>query len=259
MRSVAMSFDIGPPRLWSAALRRGKFLSIISNWLIRALMGLVGACLFFGALPVARGAWEAQKADSILTDLRLGHPLDLAEVREGIAHLDRAIAIDPDAGRYFDRSELLGGAGLTYSLKVADSERADWQRRGRADLEKALPESPARGLEWLRLAALDQVIDGPSRDVLPPLFLSMEYAPLIPQGWPSRLRIILDNWPYFSDAQKDQVTAYMRLTWRAAEDKRFFVQAIYAPADELIIRFFLRDEPGAQEEFTRLIMHEMKH
>jgi hypothetical protein len=239
-------------------LRRGKVLSIIANWLMRILMGAGGACLLFLSLPVARGAWEAQKANAVVADLRLGHPLDLDRVRAGIIDLDRAIAMDPSAGRYLGRSELLGGAGLTYSLEVPTAERTKWQRQARADLEKGLADAPARGIDWLRLAALIDVQDGASRQVLPPLLLSIDYAALIPETWTPRLRVILDCWPYFSDAHKERITAYMRKTWQVAKDRRFFAQAIRSPADELIIRYFLRDEPDAQGELAKLIVQEMR-
>lgn len=239
-------------------VRGGGELSIVSNWLMRVLLAVGGACLLFLSLPVARGAWEAQKADAVMTDLRIGHPLGLDNVRAGIADLDRAVALDPSAGRYLERSELLGGAGLTYSLKVAPEERSRWQRRARADLERGLADAPARGVGWLRLAAMIDVLDGGSRAMLPPLLLSIDYAGLIPGTWLPRLRIILDGWPYLSDGQKDRITAYMRQTWQVAADRRFFAWAIRSPADELIIRYFLRDEPGAQEELTGLIVRELR-
>ena len=236
----------------------GGELSIVSDWLMRILLAAGGACLLFLSLPVARGAWEAQKADAVMTDLRLGHPLDLGKVRAGSADLDRAIALDPSAGRYLERSELLGGAGLTSNLEVTAAERTRWQRRARADLERGLADAPARGVGWLRLAAMIDVLDGASREMLPPLLLSIDYAGLIPGTWSPRLRIILDGWPYLGDAQKDRITAYMRQTWRVAGDRRFFAWAIRSPADELIIRYFLRDEPGAQEELTGLIVRELR-
>ncbi|SKA37166.1 hypothetical protein SAMN02745126_05899 [Enhydrobacter aerosaccus] len=226
---------------------------------MRALMAGGGACLLVLSLPVARGAWEAQKADGIVTDLRLGHPLDLPRVQAGIADLDRAVAADPVAGRYLERSELLGGAGLTYNLAMSKEERTALLRRAEADLRRGLANAPARGIDWLRLAAMIEVLEGASRQVLPPLFLSIDYAPLIPQTWFPRLRIILDCWPYFDDAQKAKITAYLRQNWRAAQDRRFFAWAIHSVADELILRFFLRDEPGAQEEIGKLIKQEMRH
>jgi len=232
----------------------------ISNWLMRGLVGLGGVCLVFAALPVARGAWEAQKADDILYDLRMGRKLDLIKVRRGIVNLDRAVRVQPVSGRYLERSELLGGAGLTFDLKVPDSERVGWQRRARADVEKGLADSPARGIDWLRLAAMRQILDGASREILAPLFLSIDYAPYIPQIWGPRLRLILDAWPYYSEEQKDRLTAHMAETWRIApeHDHRFMAHAVYGPADELILRYFLRDVPGAQEEITKLIMREQK-
>jgi hypothetical protein len=106
---------------------------------------------------------------------------------------------------------------------------------------------------------MTETLDGASRDVLPLLFLSIDYAPIIPQTWPPRLRIILDNWPYFSDAQKERLTGYMALTWRLSEDRRFFAWAIHSPVDELIIRYFLRDHTDVQAELTQLINHEQHH
>src|SRR5471032_255499 len=75
-----------------------------------------------------------------------------------------------------------------------------------------------------------------------------------------RLRLLLDAWPYNSEEQKDRLTAHMAETWRIApeHDHRFMAHAVYGPADELILRYFLRDVPGAQEEITKLIMREQK-
>ena len=220
---------------------------------MRALLGGGGACLLFLSWPVARAAWEAQRADAVMMALRTGHPIDANEVRAGIAALDRAVALDAGAGRYLDRSELLGGAGLASSLEVSAAERTAWQRRALDDLEKGLAAAPARGVAWLRLAALTDVLDGASREVLPPLLLSIEDAALIPETWGPRLRVILDCWPYMSDAQKERIAAYMRQTWQVAADRRIFAWEIHSPVDELIVRYFLRGKPGAQEELAKLI------
>lgn len=223
---------------------------------MRALLGAGGLGLFVAALPVALGAWEAQKADRVMTDLRLNRKIDVTRVKQGVAALDRAIAVDPTADHYLERSELLGGGALTLNLVADNAQRLDWARRSRGDLERGLSLAPARGVDWLRLAAMRQTLDGATRDVLTPLFLSLDYAPLVPQTWQPRLRMILDNWPYFSDAQKERVSAYMKLVWRlTATDRRLFFDEIKSPADELIVRYFLRDEPGAQENLTALIKH----
>jgi hypothetical protein len=221
-------------------------------------MGVGGACLVVFAVPVAQGAWQAQKADAVMTDLRVGHRLDPSRVRAGIDALGRAIAAEPIAERYLDRSELLAGAALAPGLEVPASERLEWERRALSDLEKGLANAPARGAGWLRLAAMRDSVDGATRDLLPPLFQSIDYAPLLPPTWVPRLRVILHAWPYFSDAQKDKIAAYMRLVWRVSVDRRFFADLIRSPVDELIIRFFLRDDPAAQKELTRLIIAEMR-
>ncbi len=220
-------------------------------------MGAGGACLVVLAMPVVRGAWEAQKADAVVNDLRVGHPLNLEKVRAGIMALDLAVAAEPVAQRYLERAELLAGAGLAHELDVPASQRLKWEHRAISDLQKGLAGAPARGIGWLRLATMRDTVDGATRDMLAPLFLSIEYAPLVPQTWVSRLQVILDSWPYLDNAEKDKVAAYVRLTWRVAKDRRFFADEIRSPVDELIIRYFLRGEPGAQDELTRLIIAEM--
>src|ERR1700751_2145823 len=62
---------------------------------MRALMAMGGAALAVVAWPVAWGAWEAQKADAIVTDLRFGRPLDAAAVAAGIDAVNRSIVDGP--------------------------------------------------------------------------------------------------------------------------------------------------------------------
>ena len=230
------------------------------NWLLRALMAMSGTALAVVAWPVAWGAWEAQKADAVVSDLRFARPLDAAAVAAGIAAFNASIVADPVARHYLDRSELLAGAALTKSLKLPDADRDALLRRAQSDLQIGLANAPVRGVDWLRLAIAREVVDGPSRNVLPPLFMSIETAPLIPQLWRARLRVILDVWPYLDDQQRSRLADYFVMTWRLARDRPALTSEtfrpglmaeIYSPADELIVRYFLRNEPGAQEELTK--------
>jgi hypothetical protein len=235
----------------------------VLNWLLRALMAMGGVALAAAAWPVAWGAWEAQRADSVVNDLRYGRPLDAAAVAEGIDALNRSIVADPVARHYLDRSELLVGAALTKGLNLPDADRDALLRRARSDLQAGLANAPVRGIDWLRFAIVRQVLDGSSRDVLPPLFMSIETAPLIAQIWRARLRVILDVWPYLDDGQRDKLGEYFVMTWRLAMDRPALlietfrpglVAEIYSPADELIVRYFLRNDPSAQEELTKWLM-----
>jgi len=232
----------------------------VLNWLLRALMAMSGTALAVVAWPVAWGAWEAQKADAVVSDLRFARPLDAAAVAAGIAAFNASIVADPVARHYLDRSELLAGAALTKSLKLPDADRDALLRRAQSDLQIGLANAPVRGVDWLRLAIAREVVDGPSRNVLPPLFMSIETAPLIPQLWRARLRVILDVWPYLDDQQRSRLADYFVMTWRLARDRPALTSEtfrpglmaeIYSPADELIVRYFLRNEPGAQEELTK--------
>jgi hypothetical protein len=232
----------------------GEAALSVSSLLLRGLMSVGGVLLLVQAWPIAGGAWFTQKADATFTDLSMNHPLDLLRVRDGVKALDQAVAAQPVAGRLLTRAEFLAGTATTLGDRISDKERMEWLGKARADVEAGLADAPARGLDWLRLAFLRLVIDGASREVLPPLFMSIETAPLVPHIWQARLRYILDVWPYLDDAQKDRLRAYLVRTWRADRGRRYyFAWVIYSPVDEGIVRYFLRDEPGAQEELTRLL------
>lgn len=224
------------------------------NWLLRGLMVLGGAILVYQGLPVARAAWQAQKADAVVMKLRRGEPIKLADVSAGIAALNRAVAANPVAGRYLQRSELVGGAALTRSLNLTEADRLVWLKSTRTDLELGLAQAPARSVDWMRLAAMRQAIDGVGRNVLPPLLMSIKTGPLLEQLWPVSLRLIVDNWGYFTDGQKADMKAYVGTIWRHSPDRRVFATIINNPIDELIIRNLLPDEPGAQEKLTKWIL-----
>jgi hypothetical protein len=216
-------------------------------------MAVGGVLLLVQVWPIAAGAWYAQQADAIFTDLRLGRPLDSLRVRAGIKHLDDSVAAQPSAERWLSRGEFLEGVATWPDYNIPDQERRAWLLKARGDLERGLSDAPGRGLEWLRLAFVHLIADGPSRDVIPPLLLSMETAPFAPHVWPARLSYILDTWPYFDDAQKEFLRPYILRAWRHSPDRTYFAKAVHSPVDELILRFFLRGEPGAEEELSRLL------
>ena len=225
---------------------------------MRGLIGIGGAVLAWQAWPVAKGAWQAQKADAIVTQLRQGWPLDKPDVPAAMAALDRAVEADPVAGRLLQRSELLAGIALTPGVEATPEQRNAWLRQARADLDAGLADAPARGVAWARLAAVRQALNGPSTAVVPPLLMSIDTAPMMSPVWPARLQLILDNWASFTPEQRERVGAYVVQTWRRSPDRRWFALAVRSPIDELFVRYFLRDEPDAQEEITRRLAAEKK-
>lgn len=227
------------------------------NWLLRGLLGLGGILLAYQAWPVARGAWQAQKADTVINQLRTvsqlgsGQAAKLPGVIAGIAALDRAVAADPVAGRYLERSELVVGAALTPGLDVTLDQRVAWLRSAEADLYAGLGAAPARGIAWARLAAVRQGLHGTSRGVVDALLMSIDTAPMLRAVWPARLQLILDNWVACTPAERDRLGAYVVMTWRLNPERRWVAEVVRSPVDELFVRYFLRDEPNAQEEFGR--------
>lgn len=221
------------------------------TWMLRGLGGVGGAILAVVAWPVANGAWQAQKADAVVFELRTGQPLQLADVQAGIAALDRAVAADPVAGRRLGRSELLAGAALTPDLPASREQRAEWMKQAHGDLDFGLANAPARGVAWARLAAARQALDGTSARVVAALMMSIDVAPMMETLWPSRLQLILDNWQYFTPKERERIAAYVAMNWRMSGDKRWVAETIRSPIDELFVRYFVRDEPNAQEELTK--------
>lgn len=229
------------------------------TWMLRGLLALGGAGLFVVAWPVANAALQQQRADSVLSAMRTGaRPVSLGEVQDAITSLDRAVFFDPVASRRFVRSELLAGAALDPALRVTREQRTQWLREAQGDLETALGNDPARGVAWVRLAAVRQALGGPSRAVVAALMMSLDVAPMLESLWPSRLQMFLDNWQHFTPQERERVAAEVAMNWRKTAQHEFFATAIRSPIDELFVRYFIRNEPGAQEELTKWLVRVRK-
>jgi hypothetical protein len=231
---------------------------IIFEWLLRALLGVGGVALVWVAWPVSKGAWQAQQADVIVTNLRLDSKVDLVDVRLAIESMDRAIGFDPTATRHMQRSELLMAAALVPTFDRTPAQRTEWLKRAEADLNFGLGNDPGRGVQWLRLAVVRLGLEGPSQRSVAPLLMSIDTSPMMLPIWKARLHLILDNWQVFTPQQREHVGIYVARTWQLSPDKRWFAEAIRTPLDELFVRYFVRDEPGAQDELTRLLAGKKK-
>lgn len=231
---------------------------IIFEWLLRALLGVGGVALVWVAWPVSKGAWQAQRADVIVTNLRLDYKVDLGDVRLAIESMDRAIGFDPTATRHMQRSELLMAAALAPTFDRTPAQRTEWLKRAEADLNFGLGNDPGRGVQWLRLAVVRLGLEGPSQRSVAPLLMSIDTSPMMLPIWKARLHLILDNWQAFTPQQREHVGIYVTRTWQLSPDKRWFAEAIRTPLDELFVRYFVRDEPGAQDELTRLLAGKKK-
>lgn len=229
------------------------------NWLLRGLLGLAGAILVYAAWPVAQGAWQAQKADAVLGQLRSGKPVRLADLDAGITALNYAVAADPGALRRLQRSELVVGAALSPALDITVQQRVIWLQSAEADLVAGLGSAPARGVAWARLASVRQGLQGTSRGVVDALMMSIDTAPLLNTIWPARMRLILDNWVAFTPQERVRIESYVVMTWRLSLEKRWFGAAVRSPVDELFLRYFLREEPKGQEELAREMDNYKRH
>jgi hypothetical protein len=221
-------------------------------WVLRTLLGGGCAVLLYVAWPVASGAWEAQRADAVMFDLRTRQPLRLPAVLAALQALDRAVEADPVAGRRLKRAELLAGAALA-NLPVSDEQRADWLKKAEADLEFGLANDPARGIAWAQLASVRQALHGASARVVAALLMSIDTAPMLDILWPPRLQLILDNWRYLTPEERERVRAHVAATWRLSSDRRWFAEAIRSPIDELFLRHALDGDPNAWDELEKLI------
>ena len=225
---------------------------------MRGLLAVGGVVLFLLSWPVAKGALLFQQTDALYAKVRAGQSYSIEELQAAFATVDAAIAASPDPFRYVQRSELLGAVAASQALKVSAEQRRAWQLQAKADLELGLANDPARTLDWQRLAVMHEWLDGASRDIPPILFMSIDMGPMIAPLWPPRLRVILDNWGYFTDEQKARLGDYIAMMWRKTDDRRWFGHAVYGPIDEVILRYVLRNEPKAQEELTKWILDARK-
>jgi hypothetical protein len=228
------------------------------NGLVRGLLGLGGILLVWFAWPVMKSAWQAQHADAAATALRLNHKISLPEVQNAVDRLDRAIEADPIALRHFQRSELLAGAALSPYFAPTAQQRTEWLRRAEDDLRAGLGNDPARGIQWLRLSAVRLALEGPSQRSVAPLLMSIDTAPMLLPLWPPRLRLILDNWQALTKEQREKLALYVARTWQLSPRRDWFADAIRNAGDELFVRYFLRSEPGAQDELTLLLTERRK-
>ena len=234
--------------------RWGSSLSLFLNWLIRGLTIVGGALAVALGWPIAQAAWQAQRADGVIYDLRTDHGADRKAVDNGLDGLSRAIEFDRVPTRFLLRSDLLTTAALNQALRLDAATRKDWLTRARGDLLVGLAGAPAHGVDWLRLAAIELDLDGASRRVIALMFTSIDVAGRLPQTWESRMRVILDCWPFLTDAEKERLRGYMVMTWRQSSvDRRLFGYATRSAADHAILTWFLRDEPGAPQELADII------
>lgn len=68
----------------------------------------------------------------------------------------------------------------------------------------------------------------------------------------------MDNWQVLTVAQREKIALYVARTWQLSSRRDWFAHAIRSPIDELFIRYFVRNEPGAQEELSRLLAERRK-
>lgn len=236
----------------------GEILGVSIDGLMRGLIGLGGVLLLWFAWPVMKSAWQAQQADAAATALRLNYKISLDAVLGAIDKLDRAVDLDPTASRHFQRSELLVGAALSPNFAPTAQQRAEWLKRAQDDLGVGLGHDPARGIQWLRLSSVRLALDGPSQRTVAPLLMSIDTAPMFLPLWPARLRLILDNWQVLTIPEREKVAVYVARTWQLSPSYDWFADAIRTPVDELFVRYFVRNEAGAQEELTRLLAERRK-
>lgn len=228
------------------------------DWLMRSALGVGGALLVWLAWPVSKGAWQAQHADPVYTNLRQGYAVSIDAMRAAIDALDRSVAADPSAGRLLQRSELLTSAALLPSFSPSAEQRTEWLKQAHADLTAGLGRDPARGVDWLRLVSVRLALDGPSQATVTPLLMSIDTSAMMEPLWPARLQLILANWQVMTAEQRETFGMYVARTWKLSADRRWFAQVINGPIDELFVRYFLRDEAGAQDELSRLLAEKKK-
>ncbi len=71
--------------------------------------------------------------------------------------------------------------------------------------------------------------------------------------WPVRLRLILDNWQALTTSQREGLRSTSRGPGSFRPGTTGLPTRSATLIDELFVRYFVRNEPGGQEELTRLL------
>jgi hypothetical protein len=210
---------------------------------------LAFALLAFG-IPRTIAAWEDLAAQPALEKIWVGKTPSEAQLSEGIAGLQRAVAWVPSARRLTDWAmlELQQAVGLP----PGDASRTELLSRAEQHLIDGLIANPADGFAWVRLAIVRELRGASGRQIALALAQSLDMAPNDRRLWLFRARMFLNYWRYLTPDELFAMRSQLRTIWTA--DKATSIPLLQAAqrADALpVIVWALSDDAAAQEKFEQ--------
>jgi hypothetical protein len=212
--------------------------------------GLAITLLALG-VPRSVAAWASLAADPPIEKLQTAKTPTDAELAEGIAGLQRALAWVPSARRMTDLALLEAEQALR--LSGEDPKRAEAFARAERHLVDGLMANPADAFAWVRLAFVREQLGAPDRKIAEALAQSLDVGPNIRSLWIPRATMFLTYWRYLTVDELPAMRAQLRTIWTANEAMRLeLLQAVVRTEQVPLITWALEDDATAQEGFEML-------
>ena len=235
----------------------GTVPGVVAARLVPACLALaVGAAILAVAVPRLGAAVWLTLRDPVVAAIQSGAPVSTAELRGLVA--SRELALEwVDHGRA--HAEMAAALTSLAAREAPGSAAArELLERAVAALAAALARAPADPRGWLRLAVLENALDGPTVRAARALQLSVQTGRHdTPEFLALRLGLALRHWPLFEPAERRRMEEQIRALWREAPGTlvRLVVDGWHYAA---IVRAALAELPGEPERLDALVAETMR-
>ena len=180
------------------------------NQLILILLPALGALVISVVwLITSARAWHAYQVEQLIKNGHLVSQQVLMETLEKSSHLDKTVI----PGTHLHAPALMA-ANLNIESDPAEAEDNKILSDARESAKRALSREPADALAWAQLAYFIYVLDGPSKDALNALRMSIYMAPYKYNLIFWRLEMAALNADLWDDHMADLIRRQIFLAWK---------------------------------------------
>jgi hypothetical protein len=214
-----------------------------------ALLLLCGVVLISLAVPRAGAAWAAMGARPAVDKALSGSKPTVAEFKACADSLESAARWNASARNTARRGycEL----ALAISAPAGSAERSAWTAQSERHVVEALTANPVDGAGWITLATVRTLRGAPGREVIEPLFASLDVAPNTQELWSARIDLFLRFWAFLKIDEMLRVRHQIRTIWSVPEQRQmmFDMASRYQRVSDL--SWALNADKDALAELTR--------
>ena len=215
---------------------------------VAALAFMVGAALLYLGAPRAIEAVWMYSGNRTMLDIQAQEGVSNEKLADLIEALNDSMFLMESGRKRTD----LGLAQLLLSARTEDEPEAqELLVRARESLRKGLALAPANGFAWTRLAYVETLISGPSKEIAGILQMAMLTMPFEPQLLLFRLELCFFAWPYFDEENQNLVYEQVRYAWH---DSATQLVELAARAERVeLVRDALASTPEELDRFETLL------